>query len=635
MPFAPSPKDALLISTLAAHYASGDWTASEVLDSVLDRIAAYPDKSVWIDLLPPAAVRAQVRRVEDQRAGGSVLPLYGVPFAVKDNIDVEGRQTTAACPAFAYTATESATIVRKLCNAGAILVGKTNLDQFATGLVGTRSPYGACRNPFDGRYISGGSSSGSAVAVAAGLVSFALGTDTAGSGRVPAAFNNIVGWKPTRGRLSTAGFVPACRSLDCPSVFALVSEDLAAVARVVSGPDAADPYSRSPEETAGVPSEFPGKFRFGVPADDQLEFFGNGAGPVLFRRAVQRLEELGGVASPIDFAPFMTAAKLLYDGPWIAERLAAIRSFYAAHADDMLPVTRSIIGSATKISAVDAFEGQYELRRIARLAQEQWRRMDVLLVPTAGRIYTIDDVQREPLQLNRNLGYYTNFVNLLDLGAVAVPNGFEPGGLPAGVTLIAPAGSDEALLKLAGRFHRATGLTLGALGSPMPAPPTESAPPAPTTPPGVQLAVVGAHLSGMPLNHQLTDSGGKLVRACRTAAKYRLYALPGTTPPKPGLVRAAAGGGAIDIEVWELSAEAFGKFVAAIPPPLGIGTIELEDGSLVKSFLCESYVTDTAPEITTLGGWRQYMASPASGGNSKSETPASAGSTKSETRNPK
>jgi allophanate hydrolase len=541
-----------------------------------------------------------------------VLPLYGVPFAVKDNIDVEGRPTTAACPAFAYTASDSATVVRKLCNAGAILVGKTNLDQFATGLVGTRSPYGACRNPFDARYISGGSSSGSAVAVAAGLVSFALGTDTAGSGRVPAAFNNIVGWKPTRGRVSTAGFVPACRSLDCPSVFALTCDDAATVARVASGFDAADPYSRPPEEFAAAAPEFPGKFRFGIPADNQLEFFGNGAGPVLFRQAAQRMEELGGVAVSIDYAPFLAAAKLLYEGPWIAERLAAIRGFHAAHADAILPVTRSIIGGAARTSAVEAFEGQYELRRISRLAQEQWRRMDVLLLPTAGRIYTIDDVQREPLQLNRNLGYYTNFVNLLDLAAVAVPNGFEPGGLPNGVTLIGPMGTDDALLKLAGRFHRATGLTLGATGNPMPAPPAapiETAPPAAASPAGVQLAVVGAHLSGMPLNHQLTDGGGKLVRACRTAARYRLYALPGTTPPKPGLVRAAAGGGAIDIEVWELSAEAFGKFVAAIPPPLGIGTIELEDGSLVKSFLCESYVTDAAPEITALGGWRQYMAS--------------------------
>ncbi len=598
-----------MISTLAAHYASGDWAASDVLDAVLDRIASYPDKAVWIDLLPPAAVRAQVRRAQDHRAGGAVLPLFGVPFAVKDNIDVEGRQTTAACPAFAYPATESATVVRKLCNAGAILVGKTNLDQFATGLVGTRSPYGACRNPFDGRYISGGSSSGSAVAVAAGLVSFALGTDTAGSGRVPAAFNNIVGWKPTRGRLSTAGFVPACRSIDCPSVFALTCEDAMAVARVASGLDTADPYSRSPEELASGGAgqvEFTGKFRIGIPPDDQLDFFGNGAGPVLFRQAVQRLEELGGVVTQIDYAPFLAAARLLYDGPWVAERLAAVRSFYSLHADDILPVTRAIIGSAARITAVEAFEGQYELRRIARLAQEQWRRMDVLLLPTAGRIYTIDDVQRDPVQLNRNLGYYTNFVNLLDLCAVAVPNGFEPGGLPAGVTLIGPMGTDDALLKLAGRFHRATGLTLGAIGSPLP--PPEPAFPEPATP-GVQLAVVGAHLSGMPLNHQLTDSGGTLVRACKTAARYRLYALPGTVPPKPGLVRVATGGGAIDLEVWELSPEAFGKFVAAIPPPLGIGTIELEDGSLVKSFLCESYVLDTAPDITALGGWRQYVAS--------------------------
>lgn len=606
------------VLTLARRYAAGACSLPDVLTDVRRRVAAWDDPAVWVDLFPADVVDAQAEAVARRRAGGERLPLFGVPFAVKDNIDVAGRPTTAACPEFAYTAGQSATVVRRLCEAGAIVVGKTNLDQFATGLVGTRSPYGACRNVFDRRFISGGSSSGSAVAVAAGLVSFALGTDTAGSGRVPAGFGNIVGLKPTRGRLSTAGVVPACRSLDCVSVFALTCEDARLVADVAGGYDPQDVYSRRPGELARLAPALPswpgagGRFRFGVPGDEPLRFFGNEDGVGLFREAVERLRGLGGEAVTIDYAPFADAARLLYDGPWLAERLAAVGAFMAARPDAVLSVTRSVIQGGSKFTAVDAFKGQYELRRLARLAAAQWERMDVLAVPTAGRCYPMADVERDPVGPNATLGYYTNFVNLLDLCAVAVPSGFQPDGLPFGVTLIAPAGADGWALELAGAYHRATGLPLGATRCRQPD--RSAPPPAPAAPGRVQLAVVGAHLSGQPLNHQLTDRGAVLVRACRTSPRYRLYALPGTTPPKPGLIRSAAGngpaaGGGIEVEVWEMSAEAFGTFVAAIPPPLGVGTVELEDGTGVKCFLCEGYAVAGAQDISHFGGWRAYLRS--------------------------
>jgi allophanate hydrolase len=483
---------------------------------------------------------------------------------VKDNIDVEGAPTTAACPAYCYTPERSATAVRRLTDAGAIPIGKTNLDQFATGLVGTRSPYGACRNTFDPRYISGGSSSGSAVAVAAGIVPFSLGTDTAGSGRVPAMFNNLVGLKPTRGLVSTAGVVPACRTLDCVSVFALTCADALAVLRVMEGNDEADPFSRKPAAGRGAShGPFPRPFRFGIPAADQLEFFGDAETAEHFSAAVERLKSIGGAPSMIDYRPFHETAELLYGGPWVAERYWVARQILSENPDSLLPVTRQIIEGAQRWSAVDTFDALYRLEALRRRSEGEWAKMDVLLLPTAGTIYTIEQVQADPVRLNSNLGRYTNFVNLLDLCAVAVPNAFRADGLPTGVTLMASAGQDGAVVELADAFHRATALPLGATGRARPdnADVVRVPPAAAASPDRVRLAVVGAHLSGQPLNHQLTSRAASLVRACRTSPHYRLFALPGTTPAKPGLVHVFPDerGGAIEVEVWEMSPAAFGS----------------------------------------------------------------------------
>jgi len=591
------PDESLDLTTLSADYAAGRRHARDVLRAVCRKIAEYPDSAIWISRLPMELIDAQIGRINLARSCGASLPLYGVPFAVKDNIDVEGQTTTAACPAFAYQAVQTATVVKKLCDAGAVLVGKTNLDQFATGLVGVRSPYGQVKNAFNADYISGGSSSGSAIAVAAGLVSFALGTDTAGSGRIPAAFNNIVGFKPTRGALSTAGVVPACRSLDCVSIFSLACEDAAAIGKVARGFDPADSYSRPPSElaAAALPTENP---RIGVARADQLNFFGNEEYAALYRSTVARLP---GRAVEIDVEPFLQAATLLYDGPWIAERIPHLRQFIDAHPGALLPVVAQIFATASQFSAADAFAGHHRLAELIRLARQQWQKMDALLFPTAGTIYRRAEIDADPIQLNKNLGAYTNFVNLMDLCAVAVPAAFTSAGLPFGVTLIALAGQDEGLLGLAAALHRSANLNLGATNWPMP--------PAPPAPPheGVLLAVVGAHLSGFPLNVQLTERNAELVRTCRTASNYRLYALPGATPPKPGLMRSLDGIGApIEVEVWRLSPQAFGTFVALVPPPLGIGTITLDDGSQVKGFLCEPHAIEGATDITHFGGWRNF-----------------------------
>jgi allophanate hydrolase len=449
-----TPAD-LSIATLAPLLDAGELKPADLLEEVLARADAYPDPAVWIHRLSRDRVSEQVEAIERRRRGGVRQPLYGIPFAVKDNIDVAGEPTTAACPAFAYVPGRSATVVTKLIDAGAVLVGKTNLDQFATGLVGTRSPYGACRNVFDRRYISGGSSSGSAVAVAAGLVSFALGTDTAGSGRVPAAFNNLVGLKPTRGIVSAAGVVPACRTLDCVSVFTRTCDDAGDVLDLIEGFDPADPYARpadDPARRSRPPANRP--IRFGVPPAGQLEFFGNTGGESLYWRSAERLAETGAERVEVDFTPFDRAARLLYDGPWVAERVAAIRPFFERQPDALLPVTRRILESSRGWDAVRTFEAMYQLQSLRRAAAEQWERMDVMLLPTAGTIYTVEEVDADPVRLNSNLGRYTNFVNLLDLAAVAVPAGFQSGGLPFGVTLMAPAGSDRELLELGQTFQR-------------------------------------------------------------------------------------------------------------------------------------------------------------------------------------
>jgi allophanate hydrolase len=600
----PGPHDSLDLATLAERYGQRRWTIVGVMREVLRRIAAYPDKAVWIDRAHKKQIDAQMARVQTARAAGKDLPLYGVPFAVKDNIDVADEPTTAACPAFRYMPEKSATVVQKLCDAGAILVGKTNMDQFAVGLAGVRSPYGACDNPFDARYISGGSSSGSAVAVSAGLCSFALGTDTAGSGRVPAAFNNIVGLKPTRGLISCAGVVPACRSLDCVSIFALTCDDAAWVASIAAGHDPHDPYSRKPREMphANLPWR---DFRYGVPQKRQMKFFGNSGYEKLFDAAEDRLSACGGKRCIIDFEPFAEAAKLLYQGPWIAERAAAMRGFLETNPDALLPVLRTILAEATKYTAADAFSGEHRLAELRQAAAAEWEKMDLLLLPTTPTIYTQKQVAADPIQLNTNLGYYTNFVNLMDLCAVAVPAGFTSSHLPMGVTLIAPAGQEKPLLRVADALHRSANSGTGAARAALP-PAKEYDPEAEN----VLLAVVGAHLSGQPLNVQLTSRNARLVRACRTSPEYRLFTLANTAPPKPGLVRVPSGKGSpIAVEVWELSDEAFGSFVTDVPPPMAIGTVNLEDGRTVKGFLCEPIALEGATDITQHGGWIAYLKS--------------------------
>jgi allophanate hydrolase len=526
------------------------------------------------------------------------LPLYGIPFVLKDNIDLAGVPTTAACPRFSYVPPRSAFVVEKLLEAGAIPLGKTNLDQFATGLVGTRSPYGACRNSFNGEYVSGGSSSGSAVAVAGGLASFSLGTDTAGSGRVPAAFNNLIGVKPSLGRLSTRGVVPACRSLDCVSIFALTATDAATVLSVGEGFDAQDPYARELGNAA-----IPG-LRFGVPRPGQLQFFGDVEYARLFDAAVARLESGGGIRVEVDFAPFLDAARLLYEGPWVAERYAAVGRFMETYPDALVPVTAQIIAGGKTPSAVDAFEAEHRLRTLERLSRSAWSRVDFMLTPTAGTIYSIAAVDADPIRLNANLGYYTNFMNLFDLAGVAVPAGFRSDDLPFGVTLIGQRSSERALLALADTVHRSSGATLGAMKWPLP----PSSDDAPALAPGyVAVAVCGAHMQGLPLNGQLRDRGAYLIERTRTSSSYRLLALPGGPPRRPGLLRTASGGAPIEIEVWAIPTEQLGSFVAGIAAPLGIGKLELHSGAQVSGFICEGYAAAEALDITGFGGWRAYI----------------------------
>lgn len=599
----------LEIAALAAAYAEGSLTPEAVLDAVYARINERDERPVWIHLRTRAEAGRQLEAAQARKAAGADLPLFGIPFAVKDNIDVAGLPTTAGCPDFAYSPDRSATVVQRLVEAGAILIGKTNLDQFATGLVGTRSPYGIPSSVFDDRYVSGGSSSGSGVAVGAGLVSFALGTDTAGSGRVPAAFNNVVGLKPTKGLVSAGGVVPACRTQDVVSIFAGTAGDALAVLKVMGAYDPADPYSRKAPAAATEPAAWPLGFRFGVPRDG-LEFFGDEAAARLFAAAADRLEALGGTRVEIDFTPFREAAQLLYSGPWVAERLAAIRDFAAASPDSIHPVVRGIMLGAEAIGAVDAFADMYRLAELTRKADAEWAKMDVLLLPTTGTTYSIEDLLADPVRLNSNLGYYTNFVNLMDLSAIAVPAGFRPsggpkGGLPFGVTLVGPAFADGALAVLADRLHRAQALPIGATRQLPQGPALDADSAVPGT---VRLAVVGAHLSGQPLNHQLTGRGARLVRTARTDAGYRLYALAGTVPAKPGLVRDAGGAGGIELEIWEQTEAAFGSFVAEVPPPMAIGTVRLEDGTAVKGFLCEPAALAGAEDITGYGGWRRWQA---------------------------
>ena len=553
---------------------------------------------------PAAAWIARIDPPLADAAAAADGPLAGLRFAVKDNIDVAGWPTTAACPEFAYDAATHATVVARLLAAGAVLVGKTNLDQFACGLNGTRSPFGAVPNAFDARYVSGGSSAGSARVVATGEVDFALGTDTAGSGRVPAGLNNIVGLKPSRGLISARGVVPAAQSVDCVSIFARTVELAARVLAVALGPDALDPYSRDlPLATAPLPM----RPRVGVPAT--LEFFGDADSAAAFERSLAQLEALGATRVAIDYAPLAEIAALLYDSALVAERYAAVRGFFDAHEAAVIEPVRGILAQGRRYGAADLVDAQIRLRALAQRVAPMWRDIDVLVVPTAPTHVTIEAMRADPVVQNRNLGAYTNFVNLLDYAALSVPTCLRADGLPFGVTLIGPCGSDWQLAGLGQRLHHASGLTLGATGAAMPA---AAALPVPAfgDVPTMRVAVVGAHLSGMPLNGQLTERGAVRLRETRSAPHYRLYALPGTVPPKPGMVRVPAGeGAALVVEVWEMPMAAYGSFVALIPAPLGIGTLTLEDGSSVQGFVCESLALEGAEDITHHGGWRRYIES--------------------------
>ena len=593
------------VTSLLQSYAQGKLKPSEVVRAIHAQIINDEDH-VWIHKLPLDLLLRYAREVEAKEMAS--LPLYGIPFAIKDNIDLAGTPTTAACPAYSYIPEHSATVVQKLMNAGAIPIGKTNMDQFATGLNGTRSPYGACRNAFNPDYIAGGSSSGSAVAVAKGLVCFSLGTDTAGSGRVPAAFNNLVGYKPTRGWLSTRGVVPACRSLDCISVFTYTAEDAACILAVTAGYDNNDIYSRQ-REAQEINFSLTPHFRFGVPRAEQRQFFGNNDNLRLFNAQIALLQKLGGEAIDIDFSPFLEAGRLLYEGPWIGERFAAIREFFKRNNEEVISPVREIITSATRFSAADAYDGLYHLRTIKRQANAIWNDVDCLLMPTAGTIYTIKAMLQDPVSLNTHLGYYTNFINLLDYAAVAVPAGFQRNNLPFGVTLAAPAYQDYALLHLAARVQQAYRLPLGATGIQNTAQLDDKLFSELLKPDQVRLAVCGAHLSGLPLNRELTARQGKLMICTKTSPDYRLYALSEGTPSRPGMVHVNENeqGYAIDVEVWELPVGELGSFVAGIPKPLGIGTITLANGEMVHGFLCEQYAVTNAKDISQLGSWREYL----------------------------
>jgi len=597
------------VAEITEAYRTGAATPADIVARSYARLSARNDPAIFISIRDEKDVLAEAQALAAN--GDRNLPLFGIPLAIKDNIDVRGFATTAACPDFAYRPARDATAVFRLRQAGAIIIGKTNLDQFATGLVGVRSPYGVPRNPLDPQFIPGGSSSGSAVAVATGIVPVALGTDTAGSGRVPALFNNIVGLKPSLGLVSTVGVVPACRTLDCVSVFAHTTDDCSDVLAVMAGFDANDPYARR------RPLQLPGAqphVRIGAPPPGQRVFFGDHRAADDYAAALDRLARLGAEIIEIDIEPFYETARLLYEGPWLAERYAATRDFIASSPQSMHPVTLEIILGGARPSAVDAFAAFYQLEELRRTAQQTFDDIDALALPTAPTLYTVEQILADPIGLNSRLGTYTNFVNLLDLCGLAVPAALHegdrasdgsPAGLrPFGITLLAPGGNDGLLAAIGRQFHADTALPLGALGRKQPA-----LRPLPDVPGDtVLLAVVGAHLSGLPLNCELRAHQARFIAATATAPDYRLYALAGTSPPKPGLLRVAAGQGkAIAVEVWAMPAEPFGRFTAAVPPPLSIGSIRLADGRWVKGFLVEAEAVKGAQDISAFGGWRAFV----------------------------
>ncbi|MDR9498610.1 MAG: allophanate hydrolase [Hydrogenovibrio sp.] len=593
----------LTLDALSKAYQSEALTPRKLISQLLEEARQHSDYNLFITLLSAEQLEPYLSRLEQVEPDS--LPLWGVPFVIKDNIDLVQVPTTAACREYRYLPQTSSTVVRLLIEAGAIPLGKTNMDQFATGLVGTRSPYGVCHNAFDFDTISGGSSSGSAVALARNLCSFSLGTDTAGSGRVPAAFNNLVGLKPSKGRISTRGVVPAVRSQDVVSVFALNAQDAQRVLEVAGQYDPDDEYSRKAQDC--LPPLWAKSPVIGVPDADSLYFDGDQQARANFDAAVTRLKQLNHSVVEVPFKAWLDTAKLLYGGAWVAERYLAIKEFFEAHEHRMDPVVAGIIRGARDLTAADAYQGSYQLQKAQRVTGKLWQQLgiDCMMTPTAPTIYSIEAVKQAPIELNSRLGTYTNFMNLLDYAAVAMPSGFRADGLPAGVTFFSPAGSDTALLELTDQLHGHFAQTAGAREVPVP----------PANPSvfvqdrWIPLAVVGAHLTGFPLNQQLLDRGATLIETTQTAAKYRFYELNERPILKPGLVKQLEGGASIELEVWAMPREHLGSFLALIPSPLGLGKVELIDGREVVGFVCEPYGIEGATEITDTGGWRNWMAS--------------------------
>ncbi|MGB0370751.1 MAG: allophanate hydrolase [Opitutales bacterium] len=570
----------LQITSLLSDYRAGTRTPREVLTSLVEKIKSSDNPKVWIYALSLEEIEPWIARLEG--ASPDSLPLYGVPFAIKDNIDLAGIPTTAACPEYAYTPEKSATVVENLIAAGAVPLGKTNLDQFATGLVGVRTPYGTPVNPIAPDRVPGGSSCGSAVALSEGFVSFSLGTDTAGSGRVPAVFNKLWGVKPSRGRLSNTGLVPACKTLDCISIFAFDAEGAKLALSAAEGFDESDAYSQ-PVINKPVPTESV----LGIPQPDQLMFFGDAQYDEAWVAAKAELKAKGWTLREVDFSPFIQAARLLYEGPWVSERYAAIETFLKEQPESVFPVTRQIISGGGDHSARDAFVSTYKLAELKRKSEAAWEGVAAIVTPTVGGFPTLEDMEKDPVGPNSQLGYFTNFMNLLDLSALAVPAGEAPSGLPFGITYIAPRDSDQALLEIASK---------GPVDTSMSSPET------------VSIILFGAHMSGLPLNTQVLGLGGTFVGEVKTAEKYKMVYLPEPKPHRPGIVKIGEGGVSIACEEWSFPAESVGAFLASISTPLGLGQIELSDGRYVHGFLCEPYAADAAEDISSSEGWRAYLA---------------------------
>lgn len=592
----------LRLDSVRAAYQDGRQTPRQLILALREKAAALnPDYHLFIHLLSAAELEPYLAALEHRDLND--LPLYGAPFAIKDNIDLAGIPTTAACPAFAYTPERSATIVEQLIGLGAIPLGKTNLDQFATGLNGSRSPYGACPNSVLAEYPSGGSSAGSSLAVALGVASFALGTDTAGSGRVPAALNNLVGLKASKGLISTAGVVPACRTLDCVTTFTATAREASQLLGLVARLDPHDEYSRSnPLWNDASAFGAPRPFRFGVPRAQDLAFFGCEQGPLLFGDAIDHLTAMGGEAVTLDLSPFLEAARLLYDGPWVAERYSVAGELMEQNPEAVLPVIRAVLSKAPAVTGVQTFRAHYRLQALKALCDKALEGLDCVVTPSIGRPVTLAELEAEPVLRNSELGYYTNFMNLLDYAAVAVPSAFMDNGLPWGVTLFGRVFTDHYLLSLADALQRHTGLPV--IGGHAP---NLSAPATVARSDMARLVVCGAHLDGLALNWQLKQRGGRLLEVTQSSADYQLYALAGGPPFRPGMLRVAQGGVAIAVEVWELPSRELGSFLTGIPAPLGLGKVQLADGRWESGFICEPYGLEGATDISHLGGWRAYL----------------------------